>query len=87
MPMGDTPINVHVHEENTGALVLARTFSPQLTMRMNYYAKKTIWFCEEIVNCGINILRIDIVSQLGNLFTKGLPRTTFTYLRKKIIGW
>ena len=42
MPMGDTPINVHVHEENTGALLLARTFSPQLTMRMDYYAKKTI---------------------------------------------
>ena len=32
-PMGDTMMNVSVHEENTGDLVLSRTFPPHITTR------------------------------------------------------
>lgn len=87
LPIGDTTLNVSVHEDNAGALVLAKTLPPAFTPRSKYYAIKTIWFREEIVKRGIKLLKIDTVEQLGDLFTKGLTRQTFEYLRKKIMGW
>ena len=85
--MGDTTMNAFVREENLGALVLARTLPTQFTPHSNYYATNTIWFCEEIVKRRINIFDFDMVEQLSYLFTKGLPRTSFEYLRKNIMGW
>jgi len=41
-------MKVSVHEDNLGALVLAKTFPPQFTLCSKYYATKTIWFREEI---------------------------------------
>ena len=87
MLMGNTTMNVSLHEENEGNLVLARTFLPQFTLRSNYQAANPIWFCSDNVKHGIKLLKIDSVEQLGDLFKKGLPRTTFEYLRKKIMGW
>ena len=66
---------------------MAQTLPPQFTPRSKYYASKTIWFCEEINKKGIKLLNIDSVDQLGDIFTKGLPKVTFEYLRKKIMGW
>ena len=66
---------------------MAKTLPPQFTPRSKYYASKTIWFREETAKRGINLLKIDTVEQLGDIFTKGLPRATFEYLRKKIMGW
>ena len=37
-------MKVSVHEDNSGALVLAETLPPQFTPRSKYYAIKTIWF-------------------------------------------
>lgn len=45
-----------------------------------------IRFCEEIYKHRIELLKIDTVEHLGDIFTKGLPRQTFEYLRKKIMG-
>ena len=87
MPTGETTINISIHEDNAGALVLAKTLPPQFTPRSKYYASKTIWFQEEINKRGIKLLKIDTVEQLGDMFTKGLPRATFEYLRKRIMGW
>ena len=87
MPTGETTINVSIHEDNAGALVLAKTLPPQFTPRSKYYASKTIWFREEINKRGIKLMKIDTVEQLGDMFTKGLPRATFEYLRKRIMGW
>lgn len=87
LPIGDTTLNVSVHEDNAGALVLAKALPPAFTPRSKYYAIKTIWFREEIVKRGIKLLKIDTVEQLGDLFTKGLTKQTFEYLRKKIMGW
>ena len=80
-------MNVSIHEENAVALVLAMTLPPQFTPCSKFYVAKTIWFCEEINKRGIKLLKIDTVEQLGDIFTKGLPRATFEYLRKKIMGW
>ena len=80
-------MNVSRHEDNSGALVLAQTLPQQFTPRSKYYAFKTIWFREEIFNCGIKLNKIDTVEQLGDIFTKGLTRVVFEYLMKKIMGW
>ena len=87
MPIGDTTMNVSIHEDNSGSLVLAKTFPPQFTPRSKYYASKTIWFREEINKRGIKMLKIDTDEQMGDMFTKGFPRSTFDYLQKNIIGW
>ena len=76
-----------IQEDNAGALVLAETLPPQFTPRSTYYAIKTVWFREEIHKRGIKLLKIDTVEQLGDIFMKGLPRATFEYLRKRIMGW
>ena len=80
-------MHVSVHEDNAGALVLAQTLPPQFTPRSKYYTIKTVWFREEIHKRGVHLLKIETVEQLGDIFTKGLARATFEYLRKKIMGW
>ena len=87
IPAGDVNIQVSVHEDNSGSLVLAETLPPQFTPRSKYYATKTIWFCEEIHKRGIKLLKIATTKQLGDIFTKGLSQPTFEYLRSKIVGW
>ena len=81
-----TTMNVSIHEDNAGALVLAKTIPPQFTPRSKYYAIKTVWFREEIQKRKIKLLKIDTVQQLGDIFTKGLTRATFEYLRLKMMG-
>jgi hypothetical protein len=57
IPAGEVNMRVSVHEDNSGALVLAETLPPQFTPRSKYYATKTIWFCEEINRRGIKLLK------------------------------
>ncbi len=52
-----------VHEDNSGALVLAKTFPSQFTPWSKYYAIKMIWFCEEIHKLCVQLLKIDTVKQ------------------------
>ncbi len=80
-------MHVSIHEDNAGALVLAETIPPEFTPRSKYYAIKTVWFREEIQKCCIKLHKINTVDQLGDIFTKGLTRATFEYLRSKIMGW
>jgi len=80
-------MNVSIHEDNAGALVLVETLSPQFTTRSKHYAIKTNWLHEQIVLRGIKLLKIDTVKQQGDIFTQGLPRAIFEYLRKKHMGW
>jgi hypothetical protein len=87
LPIGNTTMNVSIHEDNSAALVLAKTLPPQFTPQSKYYAIKTIWFCEEIFKRDIQLNKIDTVQQLGDIFTKGLMRVVFEYLQKKIMGW
>ena len=79
-------MQLSVHEDNLGALVLAKTLPPQFTMQSNYYASKTIWLREKIHKHCIKLLKINSVEQLGDIFTKGLGQVTFEYLCKKLIG-
>lgn len=87
LPVGNTTMNVSIHEDNAGALILAETLPPQFTPRSKHYAIKTVWFREQIVLRGIKLVKIDTIDQLGDIFTKSLPKTVFEHLRKKLMGW
>ncbi len=87
IPAGDVNMRVSVHEDNSGALVLAETLPPQLSPHSKYYTTKTIWFYEEINKRGIKFLKIETSEQIGDMFTKGLAEPPFEYLQSKIIGW
>jgi hypothetical protein len=63
LPIGKTTMNVSIHEDNSGALVLAKTLPPQFTPRSKYYAIKTIWFREEIFKRDVLLHKIDTVEQ------------------------
>ena len=80
-------MNVSIHEDNSGALILGQTLPPQYTPRSKHDAIKTVWFREQIVLRGIKLIRIETMEQLGDLFTKGLGKIPFEYLRKKLMGW
>ena len=80
-------MHVLIHEDNAGALVLAETIPPEFTPCSKYYAIKTVWFREEIQKRGVKLLKIDTLEQLGDIFTKGLARAPFEYLRLRMMGW
>ena len=44
LPVSNATMNVSIHEDNAGALVLAETLPPQFTPRSKHCAIKTIWF-------------------------------------------
>ena len=65
LPIGYTTMSVSIHEDNTEALILAKTLPPQFTPSSKYYASNTIWFREEINTRGIKLFKIDNFEQLG----------------------
>ncbi len=83
----ETKINVTVHEDNSGALILANTLPPEYTPRSKFYHIETIWFREQIVLRGIEVVKVDTHEQLGDIFTKDLSKVVFEYLRLKLCGW
>jgi hypothetical protein len=87
LQIGETTMKLSVHEDNSGALVLAKTLPPQFLPQSEYYAIKTIWFREENHKRCVQLLKINTDKQLGDIFTKGLVQVMFEYLRKKIIRW
>ena len=68
-----------------GELVLVETLPPQFTPHSKHYAINTIWFCENVFKRGIKLVNIDTIHQLGDFFTKGLPKATLKH-PKKIYG-
>ena len=44
LPFEGVTLNVSIHEDNAGALILADTLPPQFTPRSKHYHLKTIWF-------------------------------------------
>ena len=87
LPVGNTTMNVSIHEDNAGALFIAENLPPQFTPQSKHYAIKTVWFREQIVLREIKLVKIDTIDQLGYIFTKFLPKTVFEHLRKKLMGW
>ncbi len=44
LPVGNTIIQVSIHEDNARSLVLAKTLPPQFTSQSKHYHVKTVWF-------------------------------------------
>jgi hypothetical protein len=42
---------------------------------------------ELIKKSKIKLMKIETVEQLGDIFTKALPRVQFEYLQKNLMGW
>ena len=80
-------MHITIHEDNSGALILATTPPPQFTPRSKHYAIKTIWFREKIIEKKIKVVPIETRLQLGDIFTKMPPQVTFEFLRNLLQGW
>ena len=82
-----TKMNVTIHEDNASAVIFAKLIPPEYTPRSKFFHLETVWFREEIIKRGIEIVHIATKEQLGDLFTKGLTRIPFEYLRNKLCGY
>ena len=78
---------VRIHEDNVEALLLGQLEPRRMTPRSKHYAIKYHWFREQLGPHEITLHKIDTKSQLWDIFTKGLGRVAFEYLRKKLMGW
>ena len=65
-----TKMHVSVHEDNSGALILAETLPPQFTPRSKYCCTKTVWFRGEIMKRGVSLNKINTKEQLGDIFSQ-----------------
>jgi hypothetical protein len=87
LPVDCTSMHVCIHEDNVGAFILADILPPQYTPGSKHYHIETIWFRELVKKLKIKLVKIETVEQLGDKFTKILPRVQFEYLRKNLMGW
>jgi hypothetical protein len=80
-------MHIKIHEDNVGALTLANLEPGRMTPRSKHYAIKYHWFREHVHANRVKIVKIDTANQLGDLFTKGLPKPAFEHLRRLLMGW
>jgi len=74
-----------VWEDNAGAVVIAN--SPQVTPRSKHYAHRYFWWKHHAESPDISVEKISTKEQQADIFTKGLAKDQFVYLRQKIMGW
>ena len=80
-------MHVTIHEDNSGALILATTPPPQFTPRSKHCAVKTNWWSEKIIEKKINVAPIETRVQKGDIFTKMPSQVIFEFLRNLLQGW
>ena len=82
-----TTFKTTVHEDNMGALTLAKMEEGQVTPRSKFYAVKLHWFRSHLKPNDIVCEKIDTKIQRADLMTKALPVATFEKLRELLCGW
>jgi hypothetical protein len=82
-----TKMHVKIHEDNAGALKLAKMEYPRMTPRTKWYAVKYHWFRSQLEPNGIELVKIDTAVQKGDIMTKGFLTKRFETLRKLLSGW
>ena len=80
-------LHTRIHKDNAGTLTLGKLKPRWMTPRIKHYAIKYHWFREHLGPRNIDLIKIDSSEQLGDIFTKGLGRVKFEYLRKQLMGW
>ena len=68
--IGDTKINVSIHEDNYVVLIMEETLPPQFTPRINHYSSKTVLFFEETHKRGVKLNKIIAMGQLGDVLLR-----------------
>ena len=83
----ESVVKTRVWEDNNGALQLA-TNPHKVSIQTKHLAVKYHFFWHHIATNGeIRVLKVDTTEQIADIFTKGLPADTFTYLAGKLMGW
>lgn len=76
-----------VHEDNNGAMILARLPPGRSTPTSKFFNVKYHWFREQLNPLQIKIVKVASDEQLGDIFTKGLRKDKFIEMRFKLCGW
>ena len=74
-----------LYEDNKGAYELAK--APKMRPRTKHIALKYHHFRQHVTNGTIRIHSIGTKDQIADIFTKGLARDQFEFLRKQLCGW
>ena len=80
-------MHVRIHEDNAGALVLGKLEPLRMTPHSKHYAVKYHWFWEQLLPRNIELVKIALENQLGDIFTKGLGPVAFKRMQKQLMGW
>ena len=76
-----------VHEDNQGALALAKLEPGRTTPRSKFYALKWHWFRSWLKPMEIELQYIDTKEQKADIFTKSLGTSEFKRARRLTCGW
>ena len=76
-----------VHEDNNGAIALAKLPPGRSTPTSKIFNVKYHWFREQLDPEQIKIMKVASDEQLGDIFTKGLRKEKFVEMRMKLCGW
>ncbi len=76
-----------LHEDNTGAMILAKMEPGRMTPRSKHYGVKYHWFRTKLKPNEIEIARIDTKLQRADFLTKSLRTKAFEANRKLTMGW
>ena len=82
-----TVFKTTVHEDNFGALTLARMEPGRTTPRSKHYAVKIHWFRSKLIPNRIVVSKIDTSLQRADILTKGLRIKQFQSIRQLLCGW
>ena len=74
-----------VFEDNQSTIAIAR--APSMLPRTKHIGLKHHHFRQFVLNGLIDINYVSTEEQIGDMFTKPLPPSAFTYLRHRMIGW
>ena len=82
-----TTFRTNVHEDNEGALTLAKLEPGRHTPRSKHYAIKYHWFRSHLRPNKVEIKSIGTKEQRADIMTKGLPFNQFKVIRELLCGW
>ena len=78
-------IRCKVFEDNKSTIAVAK--APSMLPRTKHIGLKYHHFRQFVINGTIDIEYVNTTEQLGDLFTKPLPPSSFGYLHHKLMGW
>jgi hypothetical protein len=86
-PVLNTTPKIHckVFEDNAGVIEISNI--PKIRPRTKHLKIKYHYFREDVKKGTISIYHTRIEEQIADIFTKLLPKPSFTKFREKMMGW